>query len=114
MTKSELIDLMSEQNPHMYRREIEYALKIILDEISSGLRTGKRVELRGFGVFFAKERKARLGRNPKTGESVQVKSKVVPRFKISSILQDRLNEMERAEHSHPAAELRPVRQVHSS
>ncbi len=91
MTKSELVDLLSEQNPHLYRRDIEHVVSAVLSEISEGIISGDRVELRGFGVFFAKLRNARVGRNPKTGKTVQVPTKAVPRFKTSHILQQRLN-----------------------
>ncbi len=91
MTKSELVDLLLEQNPHLYRRDIENVVGTMLKEISDGIVSGARVELRGFGVFFTKERKARVGRNPKTGEAVQVEAKAVPRFKTSPLLLKRLN-----------------------
>lgn len=91
MTKSELIDLLSDQYPHLYRRDVEYVVSTVLSEVSDGIVSGARVELRGFGVFIAKNRNARVGRNPKTGETVQVPAKAVPRFKPSLILQERLN-----------------------
>ena len=64
MTKSELILRMAEQNPHLYQRDIERIITTILDEITSALARGDRVELRGFGAFSVKKRNARIGRNP--------------------------------------------------
>jgi integration host factor subunit beta len=80
MTKSELILRLAETNPHLYQRDVE---KIVA--------RGDRVELRGFGAFSVKERDARLGRNPRTGDSVEVDSKCVPFFKTGKQLRDRLN-----------------------
>ena len=91
MTKSELVDLLLEQNPHLYRRDVEYVVKAVLAEISDSIVDRARVELRGFGVFFTRDREGRMGRNPKTGEKVQVPSKSVPRFKSSPVLLKRLN-----------------------
>nr|HIL74417.1 integration host factor subunit beta [Rhodospirillales bacterium] len=67
MTKSELITYVTEQNPHLYQRDVERIVTTIFDEISSALSRGDRVELRGFGAFSIKQRNARIGRNPRTG-----------------------------------------------
>jgi integration host factor subunit beta len=91
MTKSELILRMAEQNPHLYQRDVERIISTILDEITSALTRGDRVELRGFGAFSVKKRNARIGRNPRTGESVAVDTKVVPYFKTGKELRQRLN-----------------------
>ena len=91
MTKSELIMRMAEQNPHLYQRDIERIISTILDEITSALARGDRVELRGFGAFSVKTRDARVGRNPRTGEAVSVDQKKVPFFKTGKLLRDRLN-----------------------
>lgn len=91
MIKSELVLKLSEMNPHLYQRDIEILVNAILDEITDALRRGDRVELRGFGTFSIKERDARLGRNPRTGEKVSVKDKVVPYFKSGKEMRDRLN-----------------------
>ena len=72
MTKSELILKLAEKNPHLYQRDVERIVSTIFDEISAALARGDRVELRGFGAFSVKMRDARVGRNPRTGESVQV------------------------------------------
>ena len=80
MTKSELILRLAEQNPHLYQRDVERIVSTIFDEISAALSQGDRVELRGFGAFSVKRRDARVGRNPRTGESVEVEEKHVPFF----------------------------------
>ncbi len=92
MTKSELIQRLAEQNPHLYQRDVERIVATIFDEISSALAEGDRVELRGFGAFSVKERDARIGRNPRTGEAVNVSKKFVPFFKAGKDLRDRLND----------------------
>lgn len=92
MTKSELIALLAEKNPHLYQRDVERIVSTIFDEISTALARGDRVELRGFGAFSVKKRDARVGRNPRTGESVEVAEKAVPYFKTGKQLRDLLNE----------------------
>lgn len=91
MTKSELIAKLAEQNPHLYQRDVERIVSTIFDEITSALARGDRVELRGFGAFSVKERGSRVGRNPRTGEAVQVNSKYIPYFKTGKQLRDKLN-----------------------
>jgi integration host factor subunit beta len=91
MTKSELILRLSEQNPHLYQRDIEKIVTTIFDEISEALARGDRVELRGFGAFSVKKRDARVGRNPRTGASVHVTQKFIPFFKTGKQLRERLN-----------------------
>jgi integration host factor subunit beta len=91
MTKSELILRLAERNPHLYQRDVERIVSTIFDEIAGALARGDRVELRGFGAFSIKERNARTGRNPRTGEAVQVSRKFVPFFKTGKDLRDRLN-----------------------
>lgn len=91
MTKSELIQRLADQNPNLYRRDIERIVSTIFDEISYALYRGGRVELRGFGAFSVKERAERVGRNPRTGKSVNVEKKYVPFFKAGKDLRDRLN-----------------------
>ena len=91
MIKSELIAIIAENNPHLYQRDVERIVTTIFDEISDALARGDRVELRGFGAFSTKERAARVGRNPRTGEAVQVDKKYVPYFKCGKDLRDRLN-----------------------
>ena len=91
MTKSELIAKLAEQNPHLYQRDVERIVSTIFDEITSALARGDRVELRGFGAFSVKERGSRIGRNPRTGEAVQVESKFIPYFKTGKQLREKLN-----------------------
>ncbi|MGL1921388.1 MAG: integration host factor subunit beta [Hyphomicrobiales bacterium] len=92
MIKSELIQKLADANPHLYQRDIERIVNKIFDEITAALSRGDRVELRGFGAFSIKHRKARTGRNPRTGEVVQVAEKYVPFFKTGKELRDRLND----------------------
>ena len=91
MTKSELITYLAEENPHLYQRDVERIVTTIFDEIASALSRGDRVELRGFGAFSVKQRDARIGRNPRTGEAVQVDAKRVPYFKTGKQLRNKLN-----------------------
>ena len=92
MTKSELIQRIAEINPHLYHRDVERIVTTIFDEISEALARGERVELRGFGAFSVKRRDARIGRNPRTGEAVNVAEKHIPFFKTGKLLRDRLND----------------------
>lgn len=91
MIRSELIQKIADENPHLYQRDVERIVNTIFNEISDALARGNRVELRGFGAFSVKKRDARTGRNPRTGESVQVEEKFVPFFKTGKLLRDRLN-----------------------
>jgi len=91
MTKSELIARLAERNPHLYQRDVERIVTTIFDEIAEALSRGDRVELRGFGAFSVKQREARTGRNPRTGEAVDVAEKRVPYFKTGKQLRELLN-----------------------
>lgn len=91
MTKSELIARIAAANPHLYHRDVERIVTTIFDEITSALARGDRVELRGFGAFSVKERDSRTGRNPRTGEAVNVSAKYVPFFKTGKELREKLN-----------------------
>jgi integration host factor subunit beta len=91
MTKSELIARLAAANPHLYQRDVERIVTTIFEEISAALARGDRVELRGFGAFSVKQRGSRVGRNPRTGESVSVTSKYIPYFKTGKQLRERLN-----------------------
>lgn len=91
MIRSELIQKIADDNPHLFQRDVERIVATIFDEITNALANGDRVELRGFGAFSVKKRDARLGRNPRTGESVKVDAKAVPFFKTGKLLRDRLN-----------------------
>jgi integration host factor subunit beta len=92
MIRSELIQKVADENPHLYQRDVERIVNTIFEEIIEALARGDRVELRGFGAFSVKKRDARAGRNPRTGESVSVEEKHVPFFKTGKLLRDRLNE----------------------
>ena len=91
MIKSELVQRLAAAHPHLYQRDVENIVNAILDEIAGGLAEGNRVELRGFGAFSVKHRPARTGRNPRTGESVDVEEKWIPFFKAGKELRERLN-----------------------
>ena len=91
MIRSELIQRISAENPHLYHRDVEKILDVMLDSIVDALARGERVELRGFGAFTVKYRAPRKGRNPRTGASVPVNEKFVPFFKTGKELRERLN-----------------------
>ena len=91
MIKSELVQKIADENSHLSYREVERLVSTIFDEIANALASGRRVELRGFGAFSVKSRPSRLGRNPKTGERVEVAEKIVPYFKTGKLLKERLN-----------------------
>ena len=92
MIKSELIQKIAEENPHLFQRDVERIVGTVFDEIIEAMAAGHRVELRGFGAFSVKKREARQGRNPRTGDAVTVEEKFVPFFKTGKLLRDRLNE----------------------
>ena len=91
MIRSELIQQIADENPHLFQRDVERIVSTVFDEITAAMARGDRVELRGFGAFSVKRRDARQGRNPRTGESVEVEEKHVPFFKTGKLLRDRLN-----------------------
>lgn len=91
MVRSELLQLLADENPHLFRRDVERILDTVFQEIIEAMARGDRVELRGFGAFSVKKRDARNGRNPKTGEAVDVDQKHVPFFKTGKLLRNRLN-----------------------
>ncbi len=91
MIRSELLQALARENPELRAEEIERVVDIFFDEISDRLAKGGRVELRGFGAFSTREREARTGRNPRTGESVSVPGKKVPYFKPGKEMRARLN-----------------------
>ena len=82
---------MAARNPHLYQRDVENIVNAILNEIIAAMARGDRVELRGFGAFSVKRRDARLGRNPRTGDSVRVDEKHIPFFKTGKEMRERLN-----------------------
>jgi len=91
MTKSELIEVLARKQPQLAYRDIELAVKTILEYMSSSLSSGERIEIRGFGSFSLHFRPARSGRNPKSGEPVSLPAKYVPHFKPGKELRERVN-----------------------
>lgn len=92
MTKSELIERIAERQDQLSPKDIELAIKLILEYMSQSLATGSRIEIRGFGSFSIHYRAPRIGRNPKTGESVELDGKYVPHFKPGKELRDKVND----------------------
>lgn len=92
MIRSELLQELHKDNPELRVEEIEQVVDIFFDEITERLAEGGRVELRGFGAFSTREREARTGRNPRTGEAVPVPAKRVPYFKAGKEIRKRLND----------------------
>lgn len=92
VTKSELINLLSEKYSHLAFRDVESAVKGMIDHMTLALSSGERIEIRGFGSFSLHYRPPRIGRNPKTGDAVELASKYVPHFKPGKELRDKVNE----------------------
>lgn len=91
MTKSDLIERLTEQYQHLSAKEVETAVKEILEQMANTLESGERIEIRGFGSFSLHYRAPRQGRNPKTGEKVALTGKYVPHFKPGKELRERVN-----------------------
>ena len=91
MIKSELIARLANENPHLTQKDVERVVGVILERMIGALGDGGRVELRGFGALSVRSRPARTGRNPRTGEAVDVRAKHVPFFKSGKELRARLN-----------------------
>ena len=91
MTKSELIERLAQEQIQLDRRDVEVAVKAMLDRMIGALVSGERIEIRGFGSFSLHFLPPRMGRNPKTGETIAVSAKYVPRFKPGKELRDRVN-----------------------
>jgi integration host factor subunit beta len=92
MTKSELIELIASRQIQLSAKDVELAVKTILEHMSQILSTGERIEIRGFGSFSLHYREPRKGRNPKTGDAVQLTGKYVPHFKPGKELRERVNQ----------------------
>ena len=106
MTKSDLIERVAARVPHISKKDTELVVNTIFDSMTEALRTGNRIEIRGFGSFQVKIREAREGRNPKTGDEVQIPAKRTPFFKVGKELKERIDaawRKEREEASTPAA-----------
>lgn len=97
VTKSELIELLARKNAHLSADDVESAVKSMIEHMSHSLSSGERIEIRGFGSFSLHFRPPRVGRNPKTGDSVELTSKFVPHFKPGKELRDRVNASRAAE-----------------
>jgi integration host factor subunit beta len=91
MTKSELIDQLAEFQKHLAHLDVELGVKSIIEQMSSALANGDRIEIRGFGSFSLHHRAPRMGRNPKTGEAVALPGKHVPHFKPGKALRERVD-----------------------
>ena len=91
MIRSELVDILAQENPELSNREVDSIITIFFDEIVKQLAEGGRVELRGFGAFSTRGRDSRQGRNPRTGEAVDIPAKKVPYFKPGKEMRARLN-----------------------
>jgi integration host factor subunit beta len=91
MTRSELIELIAQKQPHLLLRDVELAVRCIADHLTDKLAQGERIEIRGFGSFSLRQRQARLGRNPKTGETVALTEKHTTHFKPGNELRDRVD-----------------------
>ena len=91
MTKSELIEMLAAKQPQLDHRDVELAVKELLEQMSTALYSGERIEVRGFGSFSLHYRPPRVGRNPKTGSAVHVPDKYVPHFKPGKELRERVN-----------------------
>ena len=99
LIKSQLIQNITDQNPHLYIKDVERIINTIFSEITKSLAEGRRVELRGFGAFSVQKRKERVGRNPRTGDAVKVLEKHIPRFKSGKELRIKLNSTNRIDNS---------------
>ena len=97
MTKSELIARLAQRYPQLVAKDAEYAVKMVLDAMTQALLAGNRIEIRGFGSFGLNYRPPRTGRNPKSGEKVQVPEKYVPHFMAGKELRERVDSAEEAQ-----------------
>jgi integration host factor subunit beta len=91
MTKSELINVLESKNSHLSLKDVDFSVNSLLEQMAESLAKGERIEVRGFGSFTLHHRKSRIGRNPKTGESVALPPKYVPHFKPGKELKERVN-----------------------
>ena len=91
MTKSDLIQKLTERNNYLFQKDIHKVIHVIFNSISEALEKGDRVELRGFGAFGVKKRQARIGRNPRSGQPVPIPEKNIPFFKMGKSMRERIN-----------------------
>lgn len=92
MTKSELVELIASKQPQLSVKDVELAVKSLIEHMAQALSQGQRIEIRGFGSFSLHYRAPRVGRNPKTGETVKLEAKYVPHFKPGKELRDEVND----------------------
>ncbi len=92
MTKSELIEILAQKQIQLAYKDVELAVKTMLDHMGNTLANGERIEIRGFGSFSLHYRPPRIGRNPKTGDSVELSAKYVPHFKPGKEMRERVNQ----------------------
>ncbi len=105
MTRSELINRLAERFPQLVAKDAEFAVRTILDAMANTLAAGKRIEIRGFGSFALSHRPPRVGRNPKSGETVMVPEKRVPHFKPGKDLRERVDARGTADNAQESAEV---------
>lgn len=91
MNKSDLIEVLSKRLPNLAGRDVEVIVNTVFESMTDSLRKGDRIEIRGFGSFEVRVRKPRIGRNPKTGQAVEVGERLVPFFKVGKELRERVN-----------------------
>ncbi|MEQ6884546.1 integration host factor subunit beta [Salicola sp. Rm-C-2C1-2] len=96
MTKSELVEVIASKQSQLSGKDVELAVKTMIDHMSQALAEGERIEIRGFGSFSLHYRAPRVGRNPKTGESVNLPEKYVPHFKPGKDLREKVNDSMKA------------------
>lgn len=94
MTKSELIEILASQQPHLKEDDVELAVRLMLDMMAASLATHERIEIRGFGSFSVHYRPPRTGRNPRTGEAVELPARNVPHFRPGKELRERVSSVE--------------------
>ena len=104
MTKSELIETLSQRQSHLKADDVDLSVKTLLEQMSGALAGGERIEIRGFGSFSLHYRPPRIGRNPKTGESVALPGKHVPHFKPGKELRERVNNTIPLAHTHDTSD----------
>ena len=109
MTKSELIDVLAAEQDQLPYKDVEEAVRKVIDRMSAALATGERIEIRGFGSFSLHFRPPRIGRNPKTGDAVSLAGKHVPHFKPGKELRDRVNDAFEASREEAEAAAKPKR-----
>lgn len=101
LTKSDLIETLARNQSHLAHRDVELAVKGLLEKMSQELASGERIEIRGFGSFSLHFRAARIGRNPKSGDAVALSGKYVPHFKPGKELRERVNQPDRLQSTPP-------------